>query len=155
MARALSRLALGRGGPRDLGVPARRPGRSAQAVAAPDRRGAEPLAAAAGGDRRGRAHGARLAAPALAAFAAALAAGLGAELPLHGPRRRLRRRRRRGPSSTRRARCSDDSRQVVAALEARLQAETGVPLKVRHNAVLGYFVEIGAGQGRAAAAARR
>jgi len=38
----------------------------------------------------------------------------------------------------------DDSRRVVAALEQRLQAETGLGLKIRHNAVLGYFVEIGA-----------
>jgi DNA mismatch repair protein MutS len=37
-----------------------------------------------------------------------------------------------------------DSRQVVAALEARLQGETGAPLKVRHNAVLGYFLEASA-----------
>src|SRR5258708_6754304 len=33
---------------------------------------------------------------------------------------------------------------VVAAVEARLQYEPGVPLKGRHNAVLGYFLEIGA-----------
>ena len=38
----------------------------------------------------------------------------------------------------------DDSRRVVAALEARLQMETGLGLRVRHNAVLGYFVELGA-----------
>src|SRR5262249_24127998 len=31
----------------------------------------------------------------------------------------------------------DDSRKVVVALEARVQAETGMPLKVKHNAVLG------------------
>jgi DNA mismatch repair protein MutS len=35
---------------------------------------------------------------------------------------------------------------VVAALEARLQAQSGVPLKVRHNAVLGYFLETTAKQ---------
>ena len=35
----------------------------------------------------------------------------------------------------------DDSRRVVAGLESQLQAETGVALRVRHNAVLGYFVE--------------
>ena len=38
----------------------------------------------------------------------------------------------------------DDSSKVVARLEHRLQDETGLALKVRHNAVLGYFVEIGA-----------
>ena len=93
---------------------------------------------------------------ALAAFADDAGAPASADdLPLHGPRRRLRRRRASGPSSTRRARLQDDSRQVVAALEARLQAESGAPLKVRHNAVLGYFLEIERGQGRAAAARRR
>ena len=35
----------------------------------------------------------------------------------------------------------DDSRRVILQLEARLVAESGVALKVRHNAVLGYFVE--------------
>jgi DNA mismatch repair protein MutS len=35
----------------------------------------------------------------------------------------------------------DDSRKVVVDLEARLQAESGVALRIRHNAVLGYFVE--------------
>ncbi|WP_163597359.1 hypothetical protein, partial [Klebsiella pneumoniae] len=38
------------------------------------------------------------------------------------------------------------SRRVIAALEAQLQAETGISLKVRHNAVLGYFVEATAKQ---------
>jgi DNA mismatch repair protein MutS len=40
----------------------------------------------------------------------------------------------------------DDSRRVVASLEARLSAESGAPLKIRHNAVLGYFVETSAKQ---------
>ena len=40
----------------------------------------------------------------------------------------------------------DDSRRIVAALEARLAHESGVPLKIRHNAVLGYFVETSARQ---------
>ena len=35
----------------------------------------------------------------------------------------------------------DDSRRVVAGMEADLQAQSGAPLKVRHNAVLGYFLE--------------
>jgi DNA mismatch repair protein MutS len=35
----------------------------------------------------------------------------------------------------------DDSRRVVASMEADLQAQSGAPLKVRHNAVLGYFLE--------------
>jgi DNA mismatch repair protein MutS len=39
----------------------------------------------------------------------------------------------------------DESRRVVAALERRYVEETGVrTLKIRHNAVLGYFVEVSA-----------
>jgi DNA mismatch repair protein MutS len=40
----------------------------------------------------------------------------------------------------------DGARQVVAGLEARLAAESGVPLKIRHNNVLGYFLETTAKQ---------
>jgi DNA mismatch repair protein MutS len=40
----------------------------------------------------------------------------------------------------------DDSRKVMAALEARYVAETGIKaLKVRHNNILGYYVEAPAG----------
>ena len=50
--------------------------------------------------------------------------------------------------STRRARLRDESRRVVAALQARYADETGVrALKVRHNNVLGYFVEVTAQHG--------
>jgi len=35
----------------------------------------------------------------------------------------------------------DDSRRVVATLQGELASRTGVALKIRHNAVLGYFVE--------------
>ncbi|MHC3125873.1 DNA mismatch repair protein MutS [Brevundimonas sp. GN22] len=38
----------------------------------------------------------------------------------------------------------DDSRRVIADLEARAVAESGVAFKVRHNAVLGYFLEASA-----------
>ena len=42
----------------------------------------------------------------------------------------------------------DESRRVVAALQARYADETGVrALKVRHNNVLGYFVEVTAQHG--------
>jgi DNA mismatch repair protein MutS len=40
----------------------------------------------------------------------------------------------------------NDSRKVILALEARLQAETGLALKIRFNAVLGYFIELTAKQ---------
>ncbi|MGB3719121.1 MAG: DNA mismatch repair protein MutS [Hyphomicrobiaceae bacterium] len=42
-------------------------------------------------------------------------------------------------------RLRDDSRKVMAELEARYVAETGIKtLKIRHNNVLGYYVEVGA-----------
>jgi DNA mismatch repair protein MutS len=42
----------------------------------------------------------------------------------------------------------DESRRLVAGLQARYRDETGVTsLKVRHNNVLGYFVEVTAGHG--------
>jgi DNA mismatch repair protein MutS len=39
-----------------------------------------------------------------------------------------------------------DSRQVILSLEARLQSETRLPLKIKYNAVLGYFIELTAKQ---------
>ncbi|WP_295636580.1 DNA mismatch repair protein MutS [Novosphingobium sp.] len=40
-------------------------------------------------------------------------------------------------------RASGNSRRAIAALEAKYRDETGVPaLKVRHNGVLGYFIEV-------------
>lgn len=44
----------------------------------------------------------------------------------------------------------DESRKVIAGLQSRYAAETGIrSLKIRHNNVLGYFVEITAGQAAA------
>ncbi len=140
MARALSRLALGRGGPRDLALI-----RDGLAIAA----GLAPALADAADplsplpvelERAVRALQPSLA---LEAFLGALMAGLAAELPLmardggfvaNGVR----------PELDEARALQGDSRQVVAALEARLSAESGVPLKVRHNAVLGYFLETSA-----------
>ena len=125
MARALSRLALGRGGPRDLGC--LRDGlRAAEALAAliaaaaasrwTRRRPRSPTPAARPARRRRRGAGglrgdagARASAPSCppqARDGGFVAAGVRPELD---EARALR----------------DDSRQVVAALEARLQAETG------------------------------
>jgi len=40
-----------------------------------------------------------------------------------------------------------DARRAIAALEARYRSDTGIAaLKVRHNAVLGYFIEVPAGR---------
>jgi DNA mismatch repair protein MutS len=140
IARALARLALGRGGPRDLGV-LRAGLRTAEALAALVAGQSGPIdpppaeiadaAQALSPD------------PDLAAFIEIVEAGLGPDLPslardggfvAQGARPEL--------DEVRGLR--DDSRRVVAALEARLQMETGLGLRVRHNAVLGYFVEIGA-----------
>ena len=50
----------------------------------------------------------------------------------------------------------DESRRVIAALQARYAEETGVrSLKIRHNNVLGYFVEVTAQHGEQAARRRR
>lgn len=40
-------------------------------------------------------------------------------------------------------RLRDESKRVIAGLEGKLKAETGIPsLKIKHNNVLGYFIEI-------------
>jgi DNA mismatch repair protein MutS len=142
MARGLSRLALGRGGPRDLGC-LRDALRTGQALArlvaaAPNPLDAAPAEiAAALGAADPASHAA------LNDFLATLTGGLGDDLPAQtrdggfvaaGVREELDQARL----------LRDDSRRVVVALESRLQRETSLPLRVKHNAVLGYFVEIGA-----------
>src|SRR6185437_9143923 len=138
LARALTRLAVGRGGPRDLaavrdGIAAA--ARLAQSLAALKDTPveiADALAACRAPD---------------AALAAELAAALGDELPLM---------KRDGGfvregydtalDETRALR--DESRRVIAALQTRYADETGVKiLKIRHNNVLGYFVEVTAQHG--------
>jgi DNA mismatch repair protein MutS len=142
LARALSRLALGRGGPRDLGClrDGLRIGETLAALIAAE---PDPL------DGRPREIGEAVAAltpdlsPALAELLSALTEGLGPDLPAQA---------RDGgfvaaairPELDELRLLRDDSRRVIAALEGRLQAETGAPLKVRHNAVLGYFIETSA-----------
>jgi DNA mismatch repair protein MutS len=139
MARALSRLALGRGGPRDLGCLRDGLGMAEQltAVFASMR---DPLVTPP--EEIGAALRALNPAqqPDLAVFRDLLKAGLSADLPAlardggfvaDGVRAELDQARS----------LRDDSRRVVLQLEARLAAESGVALKIRHNAVLGYFVE--------------
>jgi len=142
MARCLSRLALGRGGPRDLG--ALRSGLGAgEALCALFAQHHDPLTAAPA--EIDAALAALTPEPDLAAFLQTLRLGLGAELPLSA---------RDGgfivvglrPELDQTKALRDDSRRVVAALEARLQGETGIALKIRHNAVLGYFVDCTAKQ---------
>ena len=144
MARALGRLTLGRGGPRDLGC--LRDGLAAGArlerllVSEDDRLEVLPDEIAVACARLGP-----QAPQAIRDLQSQLAEGLGPDLPA-SPRdggfvasavsaaldeaRALR----------------DDSRRVVAALESRLSDSTGVALKIRHNAVLGYFIEATAKQ---------
>ena len=136
MARALSRITLGRGGPRDLaairdGLLAARdiaadlaalPG-----LAGPPREIADALAELAADD---------------GGLAAALADALADELPL------LARdggfiRAGYSPELDEQRALRDESRRVIAALQAKYADLTGVKsLKVRHNNVLGYFVEV-------------
>jgi len=136
LARALARLALGRGSPRDLGA-------VHDAIAA-----AHALAAHLA--RAGRALGlpreleaimGRLeAAPAV--LERMLAAALGEELPLN---KRDGGFIRAGYEATldEYRNLRDGSRQVIAGLQATYAAATGIKsLKVRHNNVLGYFVEV-------------
>jgi DNA mismatch repair protein MutS len=137
LARALARLVLGRGGPRDLA--AIRDG--LEAAAGLQARLAEVPATAEVSEAM-----AALACPD-PAIAAELATALADELPLL---------KRDGGfvrpgydatlDETRALR--DESRRVVAALQARYADDTQVKsLKIRHNNVLGYFVEVTAQHG--------
>jgi len=139
MARALSRLALGRGGPRDLAC--LRDGLAAgEAIVALVAAQPDPLLT----PPREIASALEALTPArepdLAAFRQLLAEGLGADMPAlardggfvaAGVR----------PELDQARALRDDSRRVIAALEAQLAEGSGVALKIRHNAVLGYFVE--------------
>ncbi len=136
--RALTRLALDRGGPRDLA-----------AIGA----GVSTATALAG-------HLQSLAAPsailerltttladAPEALAAELALALADDLPLHFRDGGFVRKGYDHALDAERALASE-TRDVVAALQARLIDETEVrSLKIRHNGVLGYFVEVPAAHG--------
>lgn len=132
IARALSRLVLGRGGPRDLG--ALRAGLAAGAEIAALLGAAEVPAGIADalGDLR--------AAP--QEFAGHLETALADELPL------LRRdggfvRSGYDTELDEVRALRDESRRVIAAMERDLIEETGIrSLKIRHNNVLGYYIEV-------------
>jgi DNA mismatch repair protein MutS len=137
LARALSRLVVSRGGPRDLA--AIRDGIDAAATIAGELAGAGipgDIAEAAAGLRSPD-----------AALAAELAAALGDELPLFKRDGGFVRAGYDAALDEARA-LRDESRRVIAALQARYADETGIrSLKVRHNNVLGYFVEVTAQNG--------
>jgi len=147
MARALTRLTLGRGGPRDLGTLrdslAAGVAIATELAAHPDPlvRPPDEIAGALTALDPARQSG-------LEALRRTLAAGLSPDLPAQA---------RDGGfvaasvsrdlDETRALR--DDSRKVVAALESQLAVESGVAVKIRHNGVLGYFVETNAKQAEA------
>ncbi|WP_339914622.1 DNA mismatch repair protein MutS [uncultured Brevundimonas sp.] len=137
VARATSRLALGRGGPRDLA--AIRSGlTTAQGLAGLFATARDPLT---GPPARINVCLERLTlTPAIAQLLAGLVDGLVDE-PSHLARDGGFVRPDHRPELDEARRLRDDSRRVVADLEARAQREAGVPFKVRHNAVLGYFLE--------------
>ncbi|GIL02405.1 MAG: DNA mismatch repair protein MutS [Alphaproteobacteria bacterium] len=131
IARALLRLSVNRGGPRDMG-----------AIAAGLAR-AGALAASLDGDLPAELAAARQAlAAAPQALGRHLAAALADELPLN----------RRDGGFVREGLDSEldelrllarESRRVIAAMQERHARESGVKsLKIRHNNVLGYFIEV-------------
>src|SRR5690554_3299818 len=138
LARALTRLVLERGGPRDLAAI----GAAVSAAAALSRHMAqlaEPPAVIA------RLASTLAAAP--LALASQLALALDDELPLLSRDGGFVRQGYDQTLDDERA-LARQTRAVVAALQARLIDETDVrSLKIRHNGVLGYFVEVPAGHG--------
>ena len=138
LARSLSRLAVGRGGPRDLAAI------RDSVLAAAD------LARALGSLKEAPtevAEAIRACRKPDGMLAAELAAALAAELPVY---KRdggfLRDGYDKALDETRALR--DESRRVIAALQARYAEETGIRiLKIKHNNVLGYFVEVTAQHG--------
>ncbi|NRP71914.1 DNA mismatch repair protein MutS [Ensifer psoraleae] len=135
MPRALSRLALGRGGPRDLG--AIQAGlRAAATISALLSRGS--LSA-----ELTEAHAAIDALP--EALLARLESMLAEELPLSKRDGGFVREGARGELDEMRA-LRDQSRRVIAGLQLQYCEETGIKsLKIKHNNVLGYFIEVTAG----------
>lgn len=136
--RALGRLMLGRGGPRDLAAIADALGRvpAIRGMLAPEDLVTPPEGVSAEGerldphdwlvDRLGRALLPDL--PLLARDGNFIAPGFAPEID---ELRSLR----------------DDSRRLIAGLQQRYAGEAGVPsLKIRHNNVLGYFIEVTAAQ---------
>ena len=136
LARALARLALGRGGPRDLGAVGAAI-RAAHALGPSLVRGAGalglPQQLAAIRDRLETAP---------AEIEESLAAALAETLPLNARDGGFIRDGADADLDEHR-RLRDGSRQVIAGLQATYAEATGIKsLKVRHNNVLGYFVEV-------------
>jgi len=138
MARALTRIAMDRGGPRDLAAI----GQGLVAASAL----AEVVSGEAAGELRQAAEGLARPDPAVAAL---LASVLADDLPLMKRDGGFVRPGYSAALDETRA-LRDESRRVIASLQARYAEETGVrTLKVKHNNVLGYFVEVGQQHGDA------
>jgi DNA mismatch repair protein MutS len=136
LARALARLALGRGGPRDLGA-VRDAISAAHELAAQLLRTGEAL----GLPRELMGVAERLAA-APSQVARSLSAALDDTLPVNARDGGFVRSGANADLDEHR-RLRDGSRQVIAGLQATYSEATGIKsLKVRHNNVLGYFVEV-------------
>ena len=132
MPRALSRLALNRGGPRDLAALAAGLSVAAEAAAL--------LAAADLPPELARAHAALAALP--EALRAHLEVALADEQPLLKRDGGFVRAGYHAQLDEMRA-LRDESRRVIAAMERELIDETGIrSLKIRHNNVLGYYIEV-------------
>ena len=140
VARATARLALGRGGPRDLA--AIRSGLKTAEITGGLFVGAfDPLT---GAPERIASVLERLAPTSdLAGLRAQLTEGLVDEPP-HLARDGGYVQPGFRPQLDEARRLRDDSRRVVAELEARACADSGIAFKVKHNAVLGYFLETSA-----------
>ena len=137
MARALSRLVLGRGGPRDLA--SLRDGLAAAAALAARLKDADLS-----GDLAPLREALVVHTAALHPLAARLAAELGDSLPLQARDGGFIRAGADGGLDAARE-LRDDARRVILGLEADLKAETGISgLKIRHNNVVGYHVEVSA-----------
>ncbi len=139
MPRALSRIALGRGGPRDLGAILQ--GLSVSAAIA------QLMVVE---DLGGELAGARAAIAALPIdLSHRLAVMLADELPLLKRDGGFIREGADGELDEMRA-LRDQSRRVIAGLQLQYAEETGVKsLKIKHNNVLGYFIEVSAGNASA------
>ncbi len=138
IARALARLSVGRGGPRDLG--ALRDGiRCARALR--DKLKLDDALKPPPGELRDACRALADGIAALSRLSGRLEFLLAAEPPFfardggfivtgaHAPLDEARQLR-------------DESRRVIAGLETRYRGDSAVPLKIKHNGVLGYFIEV-------------
>ncbi|MBN8937965.1 MAG: DNA mismatch repair protein MutS [Rhizobiales bacterium] len=131
MARALTRIAMGRGGPRDLAA-------IGQGLVAAGGL-ADLIAGETSGELVAVAHGLSQPDPALAGM---LAAALDDELPLLKRDGGFVRAGHLADLDEARG-LRDESRRIIAGLQTRYAEETGIrALKIKHNNVLGYFVEV-------------